>query len=230
MSKSRVNVVNPDTIIDSHGTDTLRLYLMFLGPLEAMKPWNPRGIEGVHRFLQKVWREFVGPEGEVNPKIATGAAEPAELTKVLHETIKKVGENIEGLRLNTAISQMMIFSNALQKAPTVSRATALAFLRVLAPFAPHIAEELWARLGEKPSIQTAPWPEFDAAKFASDEVKLVFQVNGKHRGDQLVPVGLDQESALGIAKSNPRVAPYLEGKTVKRVIHVPNKILNIVVE
>jgi len=149
MSKSRGNVANPDTIIASHGTDALRLYLMFLGPLEAMKPWNPRGIEGVHRFLQKVWRECLTDEGLVNPKIADSATEPAELTKLLHETIKKVGDDIEGMRFNTAISQMMIFANALQKAPQVTRPTVLAFLQLLAPFAPHIAEELWSRLGGK---------------------------------------------------------------------------------
>ncbi len=229
MSKSRGNVVNPDTIIDSHGTDTLRLYLMFLGPLEAMKPWNPRGIEGVHRFLQKVWRELIAPDGSVNAKIAPNAAEPTELTKVLHETIKKVGDDIEGLRFNTAISQMMIFANALQKAPAVSRDTALAFVRVLAPFAPHISEELWARLGQEPSIESAPWPSYDATRLASQEVKLVFQVNGKHRGDQLVPVGLPQDQAVEIARANPRVSPYLDGTTIKRVIYVPNKILNLVV-
>ena len=117
MSKSRGNVVSPDTIIASHGADTLRLYLMFLGPLEAMKPWNPRGIEGVHRFLQKVWRECLTVDGEIQPKISDNAAEPPELTKLLHETIKKTGDDIEGLRFNTAISQMMIFVNALQKAP-----------------------------------------------------------------------------------------------------------------
>jgi leucyl-tRNA synthetase len=228
MSKSRGNVVNPDTIIESHGTDTLRLYLMFLGPLEAMKPWNPRGIEGVHRFLQKVWREFIGPEGELNAKV--GGNEPADVTKVLHETIKKVGEDIEGLRFNTAISQMMICINALQKASAVSRETALAFVRVLAPFAPHITEELWARLGGTPSVQQAPWPAFDPALLATQEVKLVFQVNGKHRGDQLVPVGLAQDAAVEIARGNPRVAPYLDGKSLKRVIYVPNKILNLVLE
>jgi leucyl-tRNA synthetase len=230
MSKSRGNVVNPDTIIASHGTDTLRLYLMFLGPLEAMKPWNPRGIEGVHRFLQKVWRELVAPDGSLNSKVSATAAEPAELTKVLHETIKKVGDDIEGLRFNTAISQMMIFANALQKAPAVSRDTAMAFVQVLAPFAPHIAEELWERLGGTPSVQATAWPVYDAARLAAQEVKLVFQVNGKYRGDQLVPVGLSQEAALGIAKANPRVVPYLEGKTIKRVVYVPNKILNIVAE
>jgi leucyl-tRNA synthetase len=229
MSKSRGNVVNPDTIIQSHGTDTLRLYLMFLGPLEAMKPWNPRGIEGVHRFLQKVWREFMAADGTPNPKIAPAAAEPAELTKLLHKTIKKVGDDIEGLRFNTAISQMMEFRNAMQDAPAVSRATALAFLQLLAPFAPHIAEELWARLGEKPSILHAPWPAFDPAKLAESSVKLVFQINGKHRGDELVPVGLSQDAAVALAKKHPRVAPFLEGKPIQRVIYVPGRILNIVV-
>ncbi len=230
MSKSRGNVVNPDTIIQSHGTDTLRLYLMFLGPLEAMKPWNPRGIEGVHRFLQKVWREFIGPDGALNAKLASAEPEPAELTKTLHETIKKVGADIESLRFNTAISQMMVFANALQKSPSVSHDTASAFVRVLAPFAPHIAEELWQRLGGNPSVQSAPWPAYDAAKLATQDVKLVFQVNGKFRGDQLVPVGITQEAALEAARANPRVLPHLQGKTVKRVIFVPNKILNIVVE
>lgn len=230
MSKSRGNVVSPDTVIASHGADTLRLYLMFLGPLEAMKPWNPRGIEGVHRFLQKVWRECLTAEGAVNPKISATAAEPAELTKLLHETIKKVGDDIEGLRFNTAISQMMIFANALQKAPAVQRSTVLAFLQVLAPFAPHFAEELWARLGETPSVQQAPWPAYDAAKLATAEVKLVFQVNGKHRGDALVPVGLAQADAVALASKHDRVAPFVVGKTVKRVIYVPGKILNLVVE
>jgi leucyl-tRNA synthetase len=208
--------------------------LMFLGPLEAMKPWNPRGIEGVHRFLQKIWRELIAPDGGVNAKIApanaTDVAEPAELTKLLHETIKKVGEDIESLRLNTAISQMMIFANALQKAPVVSHPTALAFLQLLAPFSPHITAELWERLGGSGEIMSAPWPIFDPARLATSEVKLVFQVNGKHRGDQLVPVGTTQEAAVDLARANSRVAPHLEGKTVKRVIFVPGKILNIVVE
>lgn len=233
MSKSRGNVVNPDVIIESHGTDTLRLYLMFLGPLEAMKPWNPNGIEGVHRFLQKVWRECIGREGEINAKISDSAVDTPEFTKLLHETIKKVGDDIEALRFNTAISQMMIFSNALQKAPQVSRGSVLAFLQLLAPFAPHLAEELWSRVGNgqgTASILQFPWPRFDPAKLTSTEVKLVFQVNGKHRGDQLVPVGLTQEDAVAIARINPRVTPHLEGKNVRRVIYVPGKILNIVVE
>ena len=124
----------------------------------------------------------------------------------------------------------MIFANALQKAPAVSVATARAFLQVLAPFAPHITEELWARLGGSGSVMLAPWPAYDAAKLATTEVKLVFQVNGKHRGDQLVPVGLTQDAAVQLARENPKVAPHLDGKATKRVIFVPNKILNLVVE
>ena len=233
MSKSRGNVVSPDTIIQSHGTDTLRLYLMFLGPLDAMKPWNPNGIEGVHRFLQKVWRECVGREGEVNTKIADTVTDSTELIKLLHETIKKVGDDIEGLRFNTAISQMMIFTNALQKAPHVSRGTMRTFLQLLAPFAPHLGEELWGRLGGGPdaaTIMNVPWPQFDAATLHSSEVKLVFQVNGKHRGDQMVAVGLAEADALAAAHSHPRVGPHLHGKTIKRVVYVPGKILNLVVE
>ncbi|MEI7925532.1 MAG: leucine--tRNA ligase [Chloroflexota bacterium] len=230
MSKSRGNVVSPDTLIASHGTDTLRLYLMFLGPLEAMKPWNPNGIEGVHRFLQKVWRECLDREGEVNPKLSPDAsADSPELLKLLHETIRKVGEDIETLRLNTAISQMMIFTNALQKAPSASRATVRAFLQVLAPFAPHVAEELWARLGGTGSILHAPWPKFDPALLVVDSVKLVFQVNGKHRGDQLVPIGLSEADAVVLARANPKITPHLDGKSLKRVIYVPGRILNMVV-
>ncbi|MDE3083847.1 MAG: leucine--tRNA ligase [Verrucomicrobiota bacterium] len=228
MSKSRGNVVNPDSIIASHGTDTLRLYLMFLGPLEAMKPWNPRGIEGVHRFLQKIWRECIADTGELNPKISDGAVDSPELEKLLHETIKKVGDDIEGLRFNTAISQMMIFVNALQKAPQVRRRTVLTFLQLLAPFAPHVAEELWQRLGEKPSVQQAPWPVFDTAKLASDEVTLVVQVNGKHRAELSVSAGLPQDEAIRLASAHPRVAPHLSGKTIRRIVYIPGKILNLV--
>ena len=230
MSKSRGNVVNPDAVIREYGTDALRLYLMFLGPLEAMKPWNPRGIEGVFRFLNKIWRECLGEDGQPHPKISPSAADAPELERLLHETIRKVGEDIEGLRFNTAVSQMMIFVNAMHKAPAISRHTMLAFLQLLAPFAPHLAEELWARLGEKPSILHARWPVYDAAKLAVDQVKLVFQVNGRFRGDQLVPVGLGETEAVALAQKNPRVMPYLSGKTVKKFIYVPGRILNLVVE
>jgi leucyl-tRNA synthetase len=229
MAKSGGNAVSPDSIIASHGTDSLRLYLMFLGPLEAMKPWNPRGIEGVHRFLQKVWRDCVGEDGKANPKIAEGVQDSAELQKLLHETIRKVGDDIEGMRFNTAISQMMIFENALHKEAKVSREATLAFIQLLAPFAPHFAEEVWSRLGASGLASGAPWPRYDPAKMSAAEVRLVFQVNGKHRGDQLVPVGLTQEQALAFAKASEKVAPFLAGKTIAKVVYVPGRILNLVV-
>ena len=230
MSKSRGNVVSPDAVIATHGADTLRLYLMFLGPLEAMKPWNPRGIEGVHRFLQKVWRNCVGPEGGVHPRISDTATDSPALLKLLHKTIQKVGADLDGLRFNTAISTMMEFNNALPTEPAVSRQTMLSFLQLLAPFAPHLAEELWERLGQAPSIQYAPWPTYDPALLVADEVKIVFQVNGKHRGDALVPVGSTQEAVVAIALAHKGVAPFTAGKPLRRIIYVPGKILNLVVE
>jgi leucyl-tRNA synthetase len=229
MSKSRGNVVSPDSIIEGYGADSLRLYLMFLGPLEAMKPWNPRGIEGVHRFLQKVWRDCVGEDGRANPRIADGAADSPELLKLLHETIRKVGDDIEGMRFNTAISQMMILENALHREACVSRATTLAFLQILAPFAPHFAEEVWSRLGAPGTAAQAPWPAFDPARISAAEVRLVFQVGGKTRGDQLVPVGLAQDQAVELAQAHAKVAPFLAGKRIVKVVYVPGRIINLVV-
>jgi len=229
MSKSRGNVVSPDTIIESHGADTLRLYLMFLGPLEAMKPWNMKGIEGVHRFLQKVWHDCVGEDGAMNPRISADAKDSPEIQKLLHETIKKVGDDIEGLRFNTAISQMMILENALHKEASVSRAAMLSFIQVLSPFAPHFAEEVWARLGAPGQAASGPWPAFDPSRLSATEVRLVFQVNGKHRGDQLVPVGITQGQALAIAQAHERVSPFLSGKKVVKIVYVPGRILNLVV-
>ncbi|MDD3180648.1 MAG: leucine--tRNA ligase [Opitutaceae bacterium] len=229
MSKSRGNVVNPDSVIAEYGADTLRLYLMFLGPLEAMKPWNPRGIEGVHRFLGKVWRECLDKEGAVNARLSANAELSAGAEKLRHETIKKVGEDIEGMRFNTAISQLMILINAFQKEPAVPRAAMLDFLRLLGPFAPHLAEELWERLGERQSISECGWPNYDQAKLVSQQVKIVFQVNGKYRGDASVPVDCSEAELTKLAYAHPRVAPHLANKPLKRTILVPNRIINLLV-
>ncbi len=230
MSKSRGNVVSPDTIIASHGADTLRLYLMFLGPLEAMKPWNPRGIEGVHRFLQKVWRELVGLDGARSPKVVDDSAgESAELTRLLHETIRKVGEDTENLRFNTAISQMMIFANALQKADRVSLSSARVFVQLLAPYAPHIAEELWVVLGETGPVQNHLWPRFDPALLVTESQKVVVQVNGKRRGEIVIAKDADQDAAFAAAGADESIASHLQAGSVRRVIYVPGRILNIVV-
>jgi len=229
MSKSRGNVANPDDVIAQYGADTLRLYLMFLGPLEATKPWSPRNIEGVHRFLHKVWRECLDPEGQPHPKLTDADEESPELDRLLHETIRKVGDDIAQLRYNTAVSQMMIFANALQKAPQVRRATVLAFLQVLAPFAPHFAEELWERLGGDAPIFRTSWPSYDPAKLVVSEQRVVIQVNGKHRGELLVPVGISEDAIKEQALAHPKAAPFLAGKPIRRVVYVPGKILNLVV-
>jgi leucyl-tRNA synthetase len=229
MSKSRGNVVNPDDIIRSYGADTLRLYLMFLGPLEAMKPWNPKGIEGVHRFLRKLWRECVGEDGGVNPRVRDDAVLSDATNRLLHETIRKVGEDIEGLRFNTAISQLMILVNALQKEPALPRAALLATVQLTAPFAPHLGEELFARLGGVGSAMSAPWPAYDPAKLVAETMTIVFQVNGKHRGDAVVPVGSTEAELINVAKAHPKVAAQLEGKALKRTIYVKGKLLNLLV-
>ena len=229
MSKSRGNVVNPDDIISAYGTDSLRLYLMFLGPLEAMKPWNTKGIEGVHRFLKKIWRECLDPEGAVSPRITdTGALSP-EAEKVFHETIKKVSEDTEALKFNTAISQMMILGNALQKEPALPRAVMLDFLRILAPYAPHLAEELWARLGQNGSIAAAGWPSFDPTKLVSSTITIVMQVNGKHRGDVTVDPAVSEAELQALAVQHAKVAPHLTGKTIKRTIYVKGRLINFLV-
>jgi leucyl-tRNA synthetase len=229
MSKSRGNVVNPDDIIKAYGTDSLRLYLMFLGPLEAMKPWSTKNIEGVHRFLKKIWRECLTEEGGVNPRITAAGALSPDTDKLLHETIKKVGDHIEELRFNTAISQMMILVNALQKEPAIPRAAMLDVLRLLAPFAPHIAEELWSRLGETQSIALAGWPVFDAAKLVASTITIVIQVNGKHRGDVSVDPAISEAELAELASAHPKVVPHLAGKPLKRTIYVKGRLINLLV-
>lgn len=229
MSKSLGNVVNPDDIIADYGADALRLYLMFLGPLEQMKPWNTKGIEGISRFLKKIWREVIGPDGQLNGKIHSGPETDQETLRLLHETIQKVTEDIENLRLNTAISQLMICVNGLGKKETLARETLISLVTLVAPLAPHLGEELYARLGGSGSVCYAAWPVFDPAKVASDEVKVVFQVNGKYRGDAMVAKSSTQDEVLALAQASPRVQPHLEGKTLRKVIYVPGKILNLVV-
>lgn len=228
MSKSRGNVVNPDQIFDDYGADSLRLYLMFMGPLQDMKPWSIHGVEGVFRFLRRIWREFFDREGNLSTKLVDRPMEEPETLRLLHETLKKVTEDIERLHFNTAISQMMILANHIQRVETVSLQTAKEFMQILAPFAPHFAEEVWERLGEQPSVSEASWPEFDPAVIVREEVKIVFQINGKYRGDAMVAPAATEKEVLQKAKDHPRVAAHLEGKVIHNVIYVPGKILNVV--
>ncbi len=229
MSKSRGNVVNPDDIIKKYGADALRLYEMFLGPLEDQKPWNTGGIEGVSRFLKKVWREYVGPDGALSKKISDSHKDSPEFLKLLNETIKKVGEDIENLRFNTAISQMMIMISAFQRAEGISRDSSEKFIKLLAPFAPHISEEIWSKLGHKGSVSKSPWPVFDPSKLVQNSVKMAVQVNGKLRGEIEIDRSTPPAEIISAAKSLEKVAPYLEGKRIVKEICVPGKIVNFVV-
>jgi leucyl-tRNA synthetase len=229
MSKSRGNVVNPDDFVKEHGADVLRIYLMFLGPVESEKPWNSAGVEGVVRFLRRVWREFIGPDGGPAEKLAQGGADGAETARAVHAAIKKVTHDYETLSFNTAVSQLMILLNHLSAQPRYSLATARIFAQLIAPLAPHLAEELWEKLGGTPSVAEQPWPQFDPAKLVSDTVKIVIQVNGKLRGDIEVPVAASAADVVALGKAHERVAPHLAGKTIVKEIYVPGKILNLVV-
>ncbi|MEN8663055.1 MAG: leucine--tRNA ligase [Lentimonas sp.] len=228
MSKSRGNVVNPDVIIKDYGADTLRLYLMFLGPLEAMKPWNTKGIEGIARFLRKVWRLIVSEDGSVHTKVgATDTLDP-ETERELHATIKKVTEDYSKLGFNTAISQMMICINQLSKAEALPKKAVESFLQLLSPLAPHQTEELWERLGHTDSIVLSGWPKHDESKLVKDTVKIIFQVNGKYRGDAELPASVSKDVAIAAAKAHERVQSFIADKAIKKEIYVPGKIVNIV--
>ena len=222
MSKSRGNVVNPETIIESYGADALRLYLMFLGPLEAMKPWNTKGIEGIARFLRRVW-SLATDESRM-----TAEDEDGKKLRVLHQTIKKVTDDYAALGFNTAIAQMMICVKELSQGESVAKHSVETLVKLLAPLAPHISEELWQNLGHTGSIVEAGWPEYDVRQLVVNSVKIIFQVNGKYRGDAQMPTDVSKDAALTAAKSNERVQSFIEGKEIKKEIYVPGKIVNIV--
>jgi leucyl-tRNA synthetase len=232
MSKSRGNVVNPDDVIVEYGADALRCYEMFMGPLEATKPWSMTGVEGVARFLARVWRlvmeENQAGDWIVNPAVQDGEV-PRDIAKVMHATIKKVGEDIEALSFNTAIAQMMIFTNALTGATPRPLAAIQALLLVLNPFAPHLTEELWERLGGNGFIADQSWPAFDPALLIEDEVEYPVQVNGKVRDKIVVKKDTPNAEIEAAALAASRVLEHTAGKTVKKVVVVPGRLVNIVV-
>ena len=229
MSKSRGNVVNPDDIVDEYGADSLRLYEMFMGPLEQTKPWNTRSVDGVHRFLARAYRLVIDPD--TGWRAATVLDEPPtrDQQRTLHQTIEKVTGDVADLKFNTAIAAMMEFVNSATKWGHIPHETAESFTLLLAPFAPHLAEELWRVLGHDETLAYAPWPEADPELLKEDTVEIAVQVNGKLRGTVLVGAEASKDAMLAAARSEPNVARYLGEGTVRKEIAVPGRLVNFVV-
>ncbi len=215
-------VVNPSDVVRDYGADTLRLYEMFMGPLEVSKPWSDAGVDGARRFLNRVWAFFTEQENIVDGEV------PA-LEKIYHKSVKKITEDFEKLAFNTAISQMMIFVNAVYKEGKCPRAYAEGLIKMLSCICPHIGEEIWEILGHDNTIAYEPWPTYDEAKTADDTVEVAVQINGKLRATVMLPVGCSKEDAIATAKADPKIAEQIEGKTIVKEISVPGKIVNIVV-
>jgi len=227
MSKSRGNVVNPDKVIAGYGADSMRLYEMFMGPLEAIKPWNMQGVEGVHRFLQRAWRVVIDEDTcELAEQVKEAEADEATL-RLLNQTIKKVGDDIESFGFNTAISAMMIFVNHLNKQTVRPKAVIEKFVLILAPFAPHIAEELWEKLGHTDSLAYEPWPEYDKELIKEKVIELAVQVNGKIKDRIVVSADAEVKKIESDALISEKVKAAMAGKPAKKIIVVKPRIVSI---
>lgn len=227
MSKSRGNVVNPDEVVEKYGADTLRMYEMFMGPLDASIAWNENGLEGARKFLDRIWRLFVTEEGILAEKVTTTAN--ANLEKAYHHMVKTVTNHYENLRFNTGISQLMIFINEAYKQDSIPKEYVEGFVQLLSPIAPHLAEELWEILGHTETISYVTWPTYDETKLVEDEVEIVLQVNGKVKSKITVAKSLGKEELEKIAQEDDKMKENLAGKTIRKVIVVPGKLVNIVV-
>ena len=223
MSKSKGNVVNPDEMVNNYGADSLRLYEMFMGPIDAAKPWDPNGIDGAKKFLERIWRLYT-EEDKIKDE------ENKNLEKVYHQTVKKVTEDYETMNFNTAISSMMVFINAVYKENVFSKEYALNFLKLLNPIAPHITEELWQRLGNNDTITYATWPSFDESKMVDETFEMVVQVNGKVRGKIVVSTETSKEEMEKLALDMSNVKNYIDGKEIVKIVTIPKKLVSIVVK
>ena len=228
MSKSRGNVVNPDDVIEDWGADSFRLYEMFMGPLESVKPWQTKGIGGVHRFLSRFWRLAVDSDGKLSQRVQA-EAESEVFQRHLHRTVKKVTEDIEALQFNTAISAMMELLNAAYKEAGITRESLETLVRLLSPFAPHLAEEVWSHLGHSETLTYESWPEYQSDLVQEDTVTLSIQVNGTLRGTLTVPAGMQRDHVVTQAREVRGVQRHLEGKTIRKEVFVPGRIVNFVV-
>ena len=223
MSKSLKNVINPDDFIKNYGADSVRMYEMFMGPLRESKPWATNGFIGVYRFLDRIWRistEKPVVEKDISP----------ELDKLMNKTIKKVTEDTETLAFNTAISQMMVYVNELNRLDEIPKKALETLTLLLSPYTPHLAEELWSMLGHEPSVAKAEWPSYDEAKTVDDEIEIVIQVNGKVRDKMMLSRTASKEEMLEAAKKSEKIQSWTDGKTVIKEIVIPGKLVNIVVK
>jgi leucyl-tRNA synthetase len=231
MSKSRGNVINPDAVVEEYGADSLRLYEMFMGPLEAVKPWSMKGVEGVYRFLGRAWRMIVDAESHevlLDPRVED--IEPSrDQSRLIARTVATVTEDYEALRFNTAISRLMEFVNAFTATEIRPKKAMETFTLLLSPMAPHIAEELWQILGHEGTLAFEPWPGYNPELLKDDEVEVPVQVNGKVRGRVIVPAGADAAQLETAARNDDRIAALLAGKTIRKVVVVPGKLVNFVV-
>ena len=226
MSKSKGNVVNPDDIVDQYGADTLRLYEMFMGPLEESVPWDEKGLHGANKWVQRVWRLLMDDNNHLRDRVST--FNDGKLTKVYNQTVKKVTEDYERMHFNTAISQLMVFVNEAYKVGDLPVEYMKGFVKMIAPIMPHMAEELWSQFGESDTITYQPWPTYDPKALVEDEVEMIVQVNGKVRAKIKMAKDTDRDEAQQLALANEHVKKFTDGKDIKKVIVVPNKIVNIV--
>ncbi len=226
MSKSKGNVVNPDDIVDQYGADTLRLYEMFMGPLEESVPWDEKGLHGANKWVQRVWRLLMDDNNHLRDRVST--FNDGKLTKVYNQTVKKVTEDYERMHFNTAISQLMVFVNEAYKVDDLPVEYMRGFVKMIAPIMPHMAEELWSQFGESDTITYQPWPTYDPKALVEDEVEMIVQVNGKVRAKIKMAKDTDRDEAQQLALANEHVKKFTDGKDIKKVIVVPNKIVNIV--
>ena len=230
MSKSRGNVINPEEIMDEYGSDSMRLYEMFMGPLNKSKPWSTKGLQGCYRFVNKLWSIIVDENGNLSSKIVDNDEEDKDTLFLHHQTIKKLGEDIENLHFNTAVSQLMIYCNHLQKCSTVSKKLIEELVIILSPFVPHLSEEFWSLLGHSETITYQPWPQFDEGLIQLDEVTIAVQVNGKLRANINIAKDSDEKDVISEAMSLENVEKFTSEGNVVKTIYVPNRLLNFVVK
>ena len=231
MSKSRGNVINPDEVVNHYGADSLRLFEMFMGPLEAVKPWSMKGVEGVYRFLARAWRMIVDDAAEEvrpDPKVQDVPPTPDQ-AKIVARTVAGVTADLDGMRFNTAISKLMEFVNAFTAEEVRPTSAMRTFTLLLAPMAPHLAEELWQILGGTATLAYEPWPTYDSKLLIDEQVEIPVQVNGKLRGRITVPNEIAPEELEMAAMSDEKIVPFLQGKTIKKTIVLPGKLVNFVV-